>query len=126
MGRIFKYILMSWLPMLLIACQSKQDSTIVEINKIYLVENVVGKNVQLIDVRTEEEYELEHIDDALNFDILQGEQFLEQIKTLEKDKPVYLYCKMGGRSSRAAQLLKEEGFVKIYNYSGGYNDWVQD
>jgi rhodanese-related sulfurtransferase len=33
---------------------------------------------------------------------------------------------MGGRSNRAANILKEKGFTKIFDYSGGYNDWVQN
>jgi len=88
--------------------------------------DVVGKNVQLIDVRTMEEYEAGHIDDALNFNIIDSETFVKQIENLNKNEPVYLYCKMGGRSSRAADILKEKGFTKICDYSGGYNDWVSE
>ena len=126
MIRLFGRLTLILCAFIILGCKKNQDSTIVEIDKAYLVENAIGKEVQLIDVRTAEEYEVEHIDDALNFDVLQGELFAEQIEALDKNEPVYLYCKMGGRSSRAAQLLKEKGFVKIYNYSGGYNNWVQD
>ena len=107
-------------------CQSQVSPTITRIDKSYLKENVVNKDVQLVDVRTAEEYAAGHIGHAVNFNIVQGDVFLEQIQSLDKDKPVYLYCKAGGRSNRAAQLLKEKGFVKIYDYSGGYNDWVTE
>jgi len=107
-------------------CQSQVSPTITRIDKSYLKENVVNKDVQLVDVRTAEEYAAGHIGHAVNFNIVQGNVFLEQIQSLDKDKPVYLYCKAGGRSNRAAQLLKERGFVKIYDYSGGYNDWVTE
>lgn len=108
------------------SCQSQSSSTISKIDKVHLKDNVIGKDVQLIDVRTQEEFEAGAIDDAVNFNIIDSSTFLQQIKTLDKSKPVYLYCKMGGRSNRAAELLKNEGFVEIYDYSGGYNDWVQE
>lgn len=120
-----KFAKVIFLLIIVNGCQPTQESNITKIDKAYLIENVIGKNVQLIDVRTEEEYEIGRIDDAVNFNVVQGEKFLEQIKTLDKSKPVYLYCKAGGRSNRAAELLKSEGFTQIFDYSGGYNDWVQ-
>ena len=108
------------------SCKRKTPEQITIVDKAFLKEEVIGKPVQLIDVRTQEEYDSGHIDDALNFNIINNETFLEQIETLDKNEPVFLYCKMGGRSNRAAQLLKDQGFTKIYDYSGGYNDWVVD
>ncbi|MEO9510946.1 MAG: rhodanese-like domain-containing protein [Flavobacteriaceae bacterium] len=104
-------------------CRSQQENTIKKISKTTLKEEVIGKNVQLIDVRTPQEYKNGHIGDALNFNINERETFLKQISILDKTKPVYLYCKKGGRSNRAAELLKHNGFKKIYDYSGGYDQW---
>ncbi|MEM1258421.1 MAG: rhodanese-like domain-containing protein [Bacteroidota bacterium] len=109
-----------------LSCKKNTPAEIIIVDKEFLQEEVLGKDVQLVDVRTQEEYESGHIDDAINFNIINNELFLEQIETLEKDEPVYLYCKMGGRSNRAAQLLKDQGFTEIYDYSAGYNDWVLD
>jgi rhodanese-related sulfurtransferase len=109
-----------------LACKSGDKQTITLVDNIFIENEVVGKDVQLVDVRTEEEYESGHIDDAVNFNIIDNETFLNQIETLDKNEPVYLYCKMGGRSNRAANILKEKGFTKIFDYSGGYNDWVQN
>lgn len=105
------------------ACDSQQKATVEKLEKEAFSEAVIDKDVQLIDVRTASEYEAGHIGNAINYDIIDGDTFLKQIATLNKEEPVYLYCKMGGRSSRAAELLKKEGFTKIYDYSGGYNDW---
>ena len=99
-----------------------QESTVQKIDKATVKAEVIGKDVQLVDVRTPQEYNNGHIDDAVNFDI-NGTSFLKQIKTLDKEKPVYLYCKMGGRSNRAAEILKSKGFKKIFDYTGGYDDW---
>ncbi len=102
------------------------QGTIETIDKAALKEAIKIDNVQLIDVRTAEEYEAEHIGNAVNFNIIDRKAFVDQIKDLDKEKPVYVYCKIGGRSNRAAKLLKEKGFLKIYDYSGGYNDWVSE
>jgi len=109
-----------------LACKCGASQTITLVDNVFIENEVVGKNVQLVDVRTEEEYESGHIDDAVNFNIIDSETFLNQIETLDKNEPVYLYCKMGGRSNQAANILKEKGFTKIFDYSGGYNDWVQN
>ncbi|MEO0571016.1 MAG: rhodanese-like domain-containing protein [Bacteroidota bacterium] len=114
------------LVLMVCACGEKGPIEIQVIDKLQMQEKVIGKDVQLVDVRTQEEYESGHIEDAINFNIINNETFLDQIETLDKEEPVYLYCKMGGRSNRAAQLLKDLGFTEIYDYSGGYNDWVVD
>ncbi|WP_350289223.1 rhodanese-like domain-containing protein [uncultured Croceitalea sp.] len=114
------------LSMFLFACQTNKGQTIKIVNKEAIKADVIGKQTQLIDVRTAEEYESGHIDNAVNYNIINRDTFLIQVQKLDKNQPVYLYCKMGGRSNRAANLLKEQGFKKIYDYSGGYNDWVTE
>ena len=111
---------------LTLSCQTNSEAAVTKVNKSDMKTDVIGKNVQLVDVRTSEEYEAGHIDGALNFNIIDSKTFVQQIENLSKDEPVYLYCKMGGRSSRAADLLKEKGFTTIFDYSGGYNDWVSE
>lgn len=120
-----RFILCILLALVGVSCQQSVNS-ITKVDKTFLKEEVLGKDVQLVDVRTPEEYESGHIEGAVNYNIINSEAFLGQIKELDKDQPVYLYCKMGGRSDRAANLLKEQGFSKIFDYSGGYNDWVTD
>ncbi|MDT0605936.1 rhodanese-like domain-containing protein [Croceitalea rosinachiae] len=114
-----------------LSCQEQpkkqvNKESIIVINKAMLKAEVIGKKVQLVDVRTPEEYEAGHIGNAVNYNIINSESFLKQIDHLDKDAPIYLYCKMGGRSNRAAKLLEENGFTKLYDYSGGYNDWVTE
>ena len=106
------------------ACQTNKSQTIEIVTKKD-IKDVIAKEVQLVDVRTAKEYQAGHIENAINYNIGDKKVFLTQIETLDKNKPVYLYCKIGGRSSRAAKILKEKGFIKIYDYAGGYNDWVK-
>ena len=109
-----------------VAFNGLAQGTIKKIDKAGIKTAIKQQDVQLIDVRTAEEYEADHIGNAVNFNIIDRKTFVDQIKDLDKEKPVYVYCKIGGRSNRAAKLLKEKGFLEIYDYSGGYNDWVSE
>ena len=62
------------------------------------------KNRQLIDVRTDEEFQSGHLKNALNIDI-NSSDFEPKIKALDKTKPVFVYCLSGGRSSSAAGFM---------------------
>ena len=77
---------------------------------------------QLIDVRTSREFSNGFIEGAKNIDY-NGDSFEKQIKKLDKNKPVLVYCAAGGRSENAAELIKEWGFKEIYDLEGGYNAW---
>jgi rhodanese-related sulfurtransferase len=50
---------------------------------------------------------------------------VKAVEKLDKNKPVYLYCRTGNRSGKATKLLQEKGF-KVYNVLGGYNKWKQE
>jgi thioredoxin len=77
---------------------------------------------QIVDVRTADEFSEGYIGGAVNVDI-NGEEFKKQIATLDKSKPVMLYCLSGGRSGKAAQYLSKEGFKTIYHLEGGMLKW---
>ncbi|MCC9166240.1 rhodanese-like domain-containing protein [Pontibacter harenae] len=74
----------------------------------------------VLDVRTPEEYNAGHLEGAENSDYRSG-QFAKELKELNKKKTYYLYCASGNRSGKAAQLMKEAGFEKVYNI-GAYQD----
>lgn len=84
---------------------------------------VIGKNVQLVDVRTQREFRSGHIGKALNIDIFQKSTFQREIDKLDRKKPVYLYCRSGNRSQKAARKMLEMGFEKIYDLKGGILRW---
>lgn len=84
-----------------------------------------GDNPQLVDVRTDEEYKVSHLKDALNFCVT-DENFKEQVANLDKNKPVYVYCRSGKRSAKAANILIEMGFTKVYDLQGGHNNWKKE
>ena len=79
---------------------------------------------QLVDVRTEEEFGASHLKDAQNICVTM-DNFKERVKGLDKNKPVYVYCKSGGRSAKAAKILTEIGFTKVFDLQGGITNWEE-
>jgi phage shock protein E len=74
----------------------------------------LNDGAQLVDVRTASEFNSDHIKGSHNIPV-QG--FEQKMDTLDKDKPVIVYCAMGGRSNIAASKLKANGF-KVANAGG--------
>ena len=68
------------------------------------------KNEILIDVRTADEFAEGHLPDAILIDYL-ADDFKSQISKLDKSKPVLLYCHSGARSAKAANIMRQAGFV---------------
>ena len=82
-------------------------------------------DVQRLDVRTVAEYSEGHIPGSLNINVLDEEHFTSIAdSTLDKNRPVALYCRSGKRSKKAAQILSEKGF-KVYELATGFNGWKE-
>lgn len=82
-------------------------------------------NVQLIDVRTQAEYTEGHLPNAQNINFF-DDDFEKQLGKLDKNKPICVYCKSGGRSAKAAKILREKGFKAVYNLDGGIIKWQKE
>ncbi len=76
----------------------------------------------IIDVRTQEEFAGEHIENATNIDFY-SETFRDMLNTLDKNKTYLIYCRSGGRSGNALNIMAELNFKKAYNILGGINQW---
>ncbi|TMM58161.1 rhodanese-like domain-containing protein [Maribacter algarum] len=74
----------------------------------------------LVDVRTPEEYATGHIDNALNINWYDSD-FAKQLESISKDETIYVYCKKGGRSAKAAHLLDSLGYKNVIDLEGGYD-----
>lgn len=79
--------------------------------------------VQVMDVRTAEEYEQGHIPGAELFPI---NKLDNQIGNLEKDQSYLMVCRSGNRSTQASEMLVKNGFTHIYNLEQGMNGWTYD
>ncbi|HEY6955712.1 MAG TPA: rhodanese-like domain-containing protein, partial [Flavisolibacter sp.] len=83
-------------------------------------------NMQLLDVRTQDEYNSGHLKNAFLADWINKQAFKERIQYLDKNKPVYTYCLSGGRSKAAAQWLQQQGFKEVHNLEGGIMAWKNE
>ena len=77
---------------------------------------------QIIDVRTPGEWAEGTMKDAHKINLYDAD-FKAQIEKLDKTKPIYVYCKVGGRSGQAATQMQTMGFTAVYNLTGGMNAW---
>jgi rhodanese-related sulfurtransferase len=83
-------------------------------------------NIQILDVRTAEEYQSGHIKNALQADWLDRSQFADRIQYLNKNIPTLVYCASGVRSGQAMKAMADQGFKEVYNMSGGMSAWKSE
>ena len=118
----FTIVLVVFLSLITLSCKS--DKSVITIVSTEEVETIMqSEDVQLIDVRTPEEYEEGHILNAQNIDY-NSPNFEVDITKLDKTKPVLLYCKSGNRSGKSSQIFLEAGFKIIYDLEGGITEWI--
>lgn len=80
--------------------------------------------VQLVDVRTPEEYAEGHLDGAVNIDWREA-NFMDKAQALlDKGRPVMVYCRSGKRGAEAAAKL-DGAYFKTYNLVGGILAWIE-
>lgn len=118
-------ILSTVLFITLLSCKKSKEPKITVITPEEMQSFLDVENVQLIDVRSQEEFDKGHIKGAQNIDFF-SPTFFEDISKLDKDKPVYLYCNSGKRSANCAEKMIEIGFVKIYDLEGGISKWKHE
>jgi rhodanese-related sulfurtransferase len=84
------------------------------------------KDALVFDVRTTEEFNLGHIKGSINIDFYDEKLFVDFFEKINKTKPIYIYCRSGNRSKKSSEILKKIGFVKVYDLSGGYKNWIKN
>lgn len=83
----------------------------------------VRDSVQVVDVRTAEEFSQKHIPSSLNVDV-NDPHFVDSVKTLLGDATnVAVYCRSGVRSAKAAGMLSKAG-LNVSNLDGGIQAWT--
>ncbi len=90
-----------------------------------LKELLSKEKIQLIDVRTPSEVNQGSIKGALFVNFFDADFTQKTISVLDKNKPVYFYCRSGNRSGKATKILKDKGF-EAYNVLGGYSKWNKE
>ena len=106
------------------SCELSNSPEINIISESDFVE-IQDSDYTLIDVRTQDEFDLGHIDSAINLDFY-SETFQNDILSLPKNETIVLYCRTNNRSSKTANILKENGFKEISVLEGGITEWVKN
>lgn len=100
------------------------EGKILSVTASVFADSIDNPGVQLVDVRTPDEFAAGNIPGSVNIDVLTG-HFGETAATmLDKDYTVAVYCRSGNRSKNAAKTLSMMGY-NVVELDGGYNDWVE-
>lgn len=122
----FPKILLLIVSIVFISCNDKKSSTFESLHPKEFAEKIkTTDHPQILDVRTPDEFESEHIDNAKNVN-WNGDDFEAKASSYDKSKPVFVYCLSGGRSKKAATKLKELGFDTVYELDGGFLNWNEE
>lgn len=108
------------------ATLENQKQTIVSISPsdgVAMIEkNKNNTEFMILDVRTPQEYAMEHISGAINLDFY-SKNFRTNLSNLDKDKTYLIYCRTGRRSGVTLNMMRELGFSGVYDVAGGIAAW---
>ena len=121
----FKIALILVLSFNFISCaqsSSAKKSDTVSLISPQELKDKLGEDIQLIDVRTPQEFAEGHLDGAVMIDYFDDE-FMNKMSKLDKSKDLYIYCRSGNRSGKASRKLESMGFPKVFDLKGGILNW---
>jgi len=87
--------------------------------------NKTNPDFIILDVRTKAEIDSGYIEGSRNIDF-NSPDFKSEISKLDKGKTYLLYCKKGGRSKQAKDLMLELGFKNVADIGKGFDGWIKD
>ena len=98
--------------------QQKEAVKVTEFRK-----GIKRENAIILDVRTPEEYAEGHLRNSVNINWKDQEEFKAKVAELDKTKALYVYCRSGGRSEKASEWLRMNGFNNVKDLDGGIQAW---
>jgi rhodanese-related sulfurtransferase len=81
-----------------------------------------NSSVVIVDVRTREEYDSGHIEGAVLIPVSELE---DRLNELSKEDELLIYCRTGNRSTNSVNILKANGYTKIFHLKDGITAWIQ-
>ena len=99
------------------------EGKVVSVTVSVFADSIDNPGVQLVDVRTPDEYAAGNILGSVNIDVLTGKFGETASALLDRAYTVAVYCRSGNRSKNAAQVLSMMGY-NVVELNGGYNEWV--
>lgn len=125
MKKLITGISLLFVAIMMVSCTTGQNktsgATVAENVNVQAFETHI-QGAQLLDVRTPAEWNEGIIEGAIMANIYDAD-FEAQLAKLDKEKPVAVYCKSGGRSGQAMDKMKQMGFKEVYNLNGGIGAW---
>jgi phage shock protein E len=82
------------------------------------LQEVISNGAVILDVRTKTEFQSGHIRNSINIPI---DNLQQNIKKLNRNKPIITCCASGSRSAFARRMLKSNGFDQVYNGGAWYS-----
>ena len=79
---------------------------------LFLSFPLIAQGVLVIDVRTTQEWQSGHLEEAMH---IEWQDILSISESVSKDKEIYLYCRSGNRSGKATKILIDAGFINAIN-----------
>ncbi len=79
-----------------------------------------GEDLFILDVREPHEYKIANLGGHL----IPLNELPRRVHELDSSREIVAHCKMGGRSAKAVQFLRQAGFEKVYNLKGGITAWA--
>ena len=122
--KIYNLILVAGLFIFSACAQSQQteQSNVKNLSAVEFKAAIKSGEVQLVDIRTPNEYNMGHINGAIMVDFYSSD-FKANLNKLDKNVPIYIYCRSGSRTSKTIGLLQSLGFKEIVNLHSGLIDW---
>lgn len=118
---IVSSIITFFLALFVVSCANGQSGKV--LNATSFADSLKAMpDAVLVDVRTAEEYADGHLVDAKNI-CWTCDGFESEIAAVDKSKPVFVYCAVGGRSAKAVSKMRELGFQNVYELKGGIRSW---
>jgi rhodanese-related sulfurtransferase len=106
---------------LLAGCSSSNEA-IKKVDPVEFSEVIAQPGVIILDVRTPEEFNAGHIENAININVADS-NFSSEVSKLDKNATVAVYCRSANRSGVATKEMAELGFTDMYDMQGGIIDW---
>ena len=105
-------------------CSENDNSVDGSVTYMEAKEKIINNGAILVDVRTEEEYNENHINGAilLTLDTINEETVANVVES--KNDVIIVYCKSGNRSHQAYQKLKDLGYTEVYDL-GAKSNWEE-
>ena len=104
------------------ACSNCKGYTSVSVDEFAKV--IADNHVQLIDTRTEAEFNEGHIPGAINIDVNESDFEAKVGQKIDKNRPIALYCRGGRRSKIAAERIVALGYDDITELNTGFLSWT--